>query len=140
MGSLPPFFDSLPTKIAQVFDIASETFFIPMGRCAPCSVIVTSISITIVVTVMNTIALCILGSTLNTTKKQIKRIIEKKSPKRETPGKGLITATLRPHKRETSRSRAHREKTYKIYPTKGINQIVPTFPTISFLLLQVLRD
>merc|ERR1712177_176695 len=113
----------------QVFDIASETFFIPMGRCAPCSVIVTSISITIVVTVINTIALCILGSTLNATKKQIKRIIEKKSPKRETPEKGLITAALRPHKRETSRPRAHnREKTYKIYTTKGINQDIPHLP------------
>merc|ERR1712115_625614 len=135
------FFDSLPTKITQVFDIASETFFIPMGRCAPCSVIVTSISITIVVTVINTIALCILGSTLNATKKQIKRIIEKKSPKRETPEKGLITVALRPHKREMSRPRArNREKTCKIYPTKGINQILPTFPTISFLLLQVFRD
>merc|ERR1712177_41623 len=113
------FLDSLPTQITQVFDKASETFFIPMGRCAPCSVIVTSISITIVVTVINTIALCILGSTLNATKKQIKRIIEKKSPKRETPEKGLITATLRPHKRETSRPRArNREKTYKFDPTK----------------------
>merc|ERR1712115_245394 len=132
--------DSFPTQITQVVDKASETFFVPMGRCVPCSVIVTSISITIAITVINTIALCILGSTLNTTKKQLKRIIEKKSPKRETPEKGLITAALRPHKRETSRSRAHREKTYKIYPTKGINQIVPTFPTISFLLLQVLRD
>merc|ERR1711989_56071 len=58
--------DSLPTQITQVFDKASETFFIPMGRCVPCSVIVTSISITIVVTVINAIALC----TLNATKKQ----------------------------------------------------------------------
>ena len=73
--------------------------------------------------------------------KQLKGFIEKTSPKRETPGKGLITAALRPHKRETSRPRArNREKTYKIYPTKGINQIFPTFPTISFLLLQVCRD
>merc|ERR1712082_364315 len=129
--------DSFPPQITQVFDKASETFYVPMGKCVTCSVIVTSISITIVITIMNTIALCILGPTLNTTKKQLKRIIEKKSPKREAPGKGLITAALRPHKRETSRSRAHREKTYKIYPNKGINQIVPTFPTISFLLLQV---
>ena len=133
--------DSFPTQITQVFDKASETFFIQMGRCVPCSVIVTSISIAIVVTVINAIAPCILGSTLNTTRKQIKRIIEKKSPKRETPEKGLITAALRPHKRETSRPRArNREKTYKFYPTKGINQIFPTFPTISFLLLQVFRD
>merc|ERR1712177_192848 len=102
---------------------------IPMGRCAPCVVIVTSISITIVVTVINTIALCILGSTLNATKKQIKKIIQKKSPKRETPEKGLITAALRPHKRETSRPRArNREKTYKFYPTKGINQNIPHLP------------
>merc|ERR1711895_110379 len=124
------FLDLLPTKITQVFDKASETFYIPMGRCAPCIVIVTSISITIIVTIINTIALCILGSTLNATRKQIKRIIEKKSLKKETSEKGLITAALRPHKRETSRPRArNREKTYKIYPTKGINQIFPTFPT-----------
>merc|ERR1712177_58760 len=124
------FLDLLPTKITQVFDKASETFYIPMGRCAPCIVIVTSISITIIVTIINTIALCILGSTLNTTRKQIKRIIEKKSLKKETPEKGLITAALRPHKRETSRPRArNREKlTYKFYPTKGISQIYPTFP------------
>merc|ERR1712177_27427 len=123
------FLDSLPTQITQVFDKASETFFIPMGICAPCVVIVTSISITIVVTIINTIALCILGSTLNATRKQIKRIIQKKSPKSETPEKGLITAALRPHKRETSRPRArNREKTYKFYPTKGINQNIPHLP------------
>merc|ERR1712240_843134 len=63
--------DSFPTQITQVFDKASETFFVPMGRCVPCSVIVTSISITIAITVINTIAFCILGSTLNTTKKQL---------------------------------------------------------------------
>ena len=60
--------DSFPTQITQVFDKASETFFIQMGRWVPCSVIVTSISIAIVVTVINAIAPCILGSTLNTTK------------------------------------------------------------------------
>merc|ERR1712177_207303 len=49
--------DSFPTQITQVFDKASETFFVPMGRCPPCSVIVTSISITVIITVMNTIAL-----------------------------------------------------------------------------------
>ena len=94
--------DLLPPPITQVFDKASDTFYVPMGKCVTCSVIVTSISITIVITVMNTIALCILGPTLNKTKKQLKRIIEKKSPKREAPEKGLITAALRPHKRETS--------------------------------------
>merc|ERR1711895_166034 len=121
--------DLLPPPITQVFDKASETFYVPMGKCVTCSVIVTSISITIVITVMNTIALCILGPTLNKTKKQLKRIIEKKSPKREAPEKGLITAALRPHKRETSRPRArNREKTYKIYPTKGINQDIPHLP------------
>ena len=78
---------------------------------------------------MNTIALCILGPTLNKTKKQLKRIIEKKSPKREAPEKGLITAALRPHKRETSRPKArNREQTYRIYPAKGINQDSPHLP------------
>merc|ERR1712177_195447 len=124
------FLDLLPTKITQVFDLASETFYTPMGRCAPCTVILTSISIIIIVSIIHTIALCTLGSTLNTTRKQIKRIIEKKSLKKETPEKGLTTAALRPHKRETSRPRArNREKlTYKFYPTKGISQIYPTFP------------
>merc|ERR1711989_294414 len=94
-----------------------------------CDIITKSIYITIVITIMNTIALCILGPTLNKTKKQLKRIIEKKSPKREAPEKGLITAALRPHKRETSRPRArNREQTYKIYPTKGINQDSPHLP------------
>ena len=79
----------------------------------------TKTSIIIVITVINTIALYILGSTPNATK-QLKEFIEKTSPKRETPGKGLVTAALRPHKRETSRSLAHREKIYKIYPTEGL--------------------
>ena len=79
----------------------------------------TKTSIIIVITVINTIALYILGSTPNATK-QLKGFIEKTSPKRETPGKGLITASLRPYKQETSRSLAHREKIYKIYPTKGL--------------------
>merc|ERR1712177_104635 len=118
-------FDSLPTKITQVFDIASETFYTPMGRCAPCIMIVTSISIIIIVSIIHTIALCTLGSTINATRKQIKKVIEKKSLKKETPEKGLTTAALRPHKREISRARArNREKlTYKFYPTKGISQI-----------------
>ena len=107
------------------FDLASETFYTPMERCAPCIMIVTSISILIVVTFIHTIALCILGSTINAIRKQIKRIIEKKSLKKETPEKGLTTAALRPHKREISRPRArNREKlTYKFYPAKGISQI-----------------
>merc|ERR1711989_318657 len=119
------FLDLLLTKITQVFDIASETFYTPMGRCAPCIVIVTSISIIIIVSIIHTIALCTLGSTINATRKQIKRIIEKKSLKKETPEKGLTTAALRPHKRETSRPRARNrvKLTYKFYPTKGISQV-----------------
>ena len=79
--------DSFPTQITQVFDKASETFFIQMGRCVPCSVIVTSIFITIVITVINAIALCILGSTLNTTK-TIKRNYRKDIPQERNPRKG----------------------------------------------------
>merc|ERR1712115_287140 len=80
--------DLLPPPITQVFDKASETFFVPMGRCVPCSVIVTSISITVVITIMNTIALCILGSTLNTTKKTIKENYRKEIPQERNPRKG----------------------------------------------------
>merc|ERR1712120_103862 len=98
-----------------------------MGKCVTCSVIVTSISTTIVITFTNSIALCILGSTLYKTKNQLRKIIEKKSPKREAPEKGLITAALRPHK--TSRPKArNREQTYRIYPAKGINQDSPHLP------------
>merc|ERR1711895_43488 len=119
--------DLLPPPITQVFDKVSETYYVPMGKCVTCSVIVTSISIIIVITVINTITLCILGSTLYKTKNQLKRIIEKKSPKREVPEKGLITAALRPHK--TSRPQArNREQTYRIYPAKGINQDSPHLP------------
>ena len=125
----PSFLDLFKPPVTQIFDKASETYYVPMGKCIPCNVIVTCISITIVITVINTITLCILGSTLHKTKNQLKRIIEKKSPKREAPEKGLITAALRPHKRETSRPRArNRENTYKIYPTKGINQDIPHLP------------
>ena len=123
----PSFFDLLPPPITQVFDKVSETYYVPMGKCVTCSVIITSISIIIVITVINTITLCILGSTLYKTKNQLKRIIEKKSPKREAPEKGLITAALRPHK--TSRPKArNREQTYRIYPAKGINQDSPHLP------------
>merc|ERR1711989_20155 len=121
--------DLLPPPITQVFDKVSDTFYVPMGKCVTCSVIVTSISITIVITFTNSIALCILGRTLYKTKNQLKRIIEKKSPKREAPEKGLITAALRPHKRETSRPKTrNREQTYRIYPAKGINQDSPHLP------------
>ena len=112
--------DSFPTQITQVFDKASETYYVPMGKCIPCNVIVTCISITMVITVINTITLCFLGPILHITKNQLKRIMEKKSSKREAPEKELITAALRSHKRETSRSLAHREKIYKTYPTKGL--------------------
>merc|ERR1712177_48204 len=38
----PPSFFDLP--ITQVFDKVSETYYVPMGKCVTCSVIVTSIS------------------------------------------------------------------------------------------------
>merc|ERR1711895_151392 len=92
----PPSLFKFP--ITQILDKASETYYVPMEKCIPCNVIVTSISITIVITVANTITLCFFGSTLYKTKNQLTKIIEKKSPKREAPEKGLITAALRPHK------------------------------------------
>ena len=120
------FLDLLLTKFTQVFDSVSKTYYTPMGRCAPCSVIVTSISLIIIVSFIHTIGLCTLGFTINTIRKQIKRIIEKKSLKKETPEKGLTSAALRPQKRENSRPRTrNREKltTYQFYPAKGISQI-----------------
>merc|ERR1712082_499445 len=98
----PPSLFKFP--ITQILDKASETYYVPMEKCIPCNVIVTSISITIVITVANTIALCFFGPTLYKTKNQLTKIIEKKSPKREAPEKGLVTAALRPHK--TSRPKA----------------------------------
>ena len=109
------------------FDKASETYYVPMGKCIPCYVIVTSISITIVITVANTITLCFFGSTLYKTKNQLKRIIEKKSPKREAPEKGLVTAALRPHKKSRTKART-KEHSYRILPAKGINQDSPYLP------------
>merc|ERR1712115_596669 len=119
------FLNSITTKFTQVFDLASETFYTPMEKCAPCIMIVTSISVLIIVAFIHTIALCTIGSTIKATKKQMKRVIEKKSLKKETPEKGLTTAALKPHKRESSRARdRNREKlAYKFYPTKGINQV-----------------
>ena len=120
------FLDLLPTKFTQVFDSVSKTYYTPMGRCAPCSVIVTSISLIIIVSFLHTIGLCTLGFHTHTIRKQIKRTIEKKSLKKETPEKGLTSAALRPQKRENSRPRTrNREKltTYQFYPAKGISQI-----------------
>merc|ERR1712177_181783 len=113
------FFSSIKTKFTQVYDLASETFYTPMEGCAPCYMIVISISTSIIVTFIHTIALCSIGSTIKATKKQMKRAIEKKPLKRETPEKGLTTAALKPHKREGSRARdRNREKlAYKFYPT-----------------------
>ena len=120
------FLHLLPTKFTQVFDSVSKTFYTPMGRCAPCSVIVTSISLIIIVSFFLTIGLCTLGFHIHTIRKQIKRSIERKSLKKETPEKGLTSAALRPQKRENSRPRIrNREKltTYQFYPAKGISQI-----------------
>merc|ERR1712115_358284 len=116
------FFSSIKTKFTQVYDLASETFYTPMEGWAPCYMIVISISVLIIVTFIHTIALCTIGSTIKSTKKHMKRAIERKPLKRETPERGLTTAALKPPKRESSRARdCNREKlAYKLYPTKGI--------------------
>merc|ERR1712115_403779 len=128
------FFSSITTKFTQVYDLATETFYTPMEGCAPCYMIVISISVLIIVTFIHTIALRTIGSTIKATKKQMKRVIEKKSLKKETPEKRPTTAALKPPKRESSRARdRNREKlAYKFYPTKGINQVQSTLPTIFF--------
>merc|ERR1712208_128257 len=126
------FFGSIKTKFTQVYDLATETFYTPMEGCAPCYMIVISISVLIIVTFIHTIALCSIGSTIKSTKKHMKRVIERKPLKRETPERRLTTAALKPFKRESSRARdRNREKlAYKLYPTKGINQVQTTLPTI----------
>ena len=59
-----------------------------------------------------------------------KRNYRKEIPQEKIPEKGLITAALRPHKRETSWPRArNREKTYKIYSTKS--STINAFPLIN---------
>merc|ERR1712115_696804 len=126
------FFSSIKTKFTQVYDLASETFYTPMEGCAPCYMIVISISVLIIVTFIHTIALCSIGLTIKATKKHMKRVIEKKPLKKETLEKRLTTAALKPPKRESSRARdRNREKlAYKLYPAKGINQVQTTLPTI----------
>ena len=66
---------------------------------------------------------------IKSTKKHIKRAIERKPLKRETLERRLTTAAL---KRESSRARdRNRERlAYKLYPTKGISQVQTTLPTI----------
>merc|ERR1712115_427287 len=111
------FFSSITTKFTQVYDLATETFYTPIEGCAPCYMIVISISVLIIVTFIHTIALCSISSTIKSTKKHMKRAIERKPLKRETP-------RARDHNRE--------KLAYKLYPTKGINQVQTTLPTIFF--------
>merc|ERR1712215_255624 len=82
-------FDSIKTRFTQVYDLASETFYIPMEECAPCYIIVISISVLIIVTLIHTIALHSIGSSIKTIKKHMKRVVEGKPLKRETREKGL---------------------------------------------------
>ena len=125
-------FDSIKTRFTQVYDLASETFYTPMEECAPCYIIVISISVLIIVTLIHTIALHSIGSSIKTIKKHMKRVVEGKPLKRETREKGLTTAALKPLKRRSSRARDRNRETlgYRLYPTKGINQVQTTLPTI----------
>merc|ERR1712115_132743 len=127
-----PIFSSIKTKFTQVYDLATEKFYTPMEECTPCYMIVTSISVLVIVTFIHTIALCSISTTIKSTKKHMKRAIERKPLKIETPERRLTTAALKPLKRESSRARdRNREKlAYKLYPTKGINQVQTTLPTI----------
>merc|ERR1712115_464774 len=113
--------------ITQVWNKASETYYVPMEKCIPCNVIIISISITFSLTVANTIALCCFGPKLYKTRNQLRKVIEKKSPKREAPEKGLVTAALRPPKRSRTKTRT-KEHSYRILPAKGINQDSPYLP------------
>merc|ERR1712082_235339 len=84
-----------------------------------------SISVLIIVTFIHTIALCSISTKIKSTKKHMKRAIERKPLKRETPERRLTTAAL---KRERDRNRER--LAYKLYPTKGISQVQTTLPTI----------
>merc|ERR1712115_609881 len=108
-----PIFSSIKTKFTQVYDLATKMFYTPMEECAPCYMIITSISVLVIVTFIHTIALCSISTKIKSTKKHMKRAIERKPLKRETPERRLTTAAL---KRESSRARdCNRERlAYKL--------------------------
>ena len=89
-----------------------------MNKCVPCLTIITTISGLVTLTFIHTVVLCVLCVRLKTTKKRLRKAMEKESPKKETPERGLTTAAT---KRENSRASArHREKvSYTLHPTKG---------------------
>ena len=117
-----PILSSIKTQITQVYSLATESFYTPMDECVPCYTIVTSISVLVIITLINTVALCSIRAKFKSTKKHMKRAIERKPLMRETPERGLTTAAL---KRESSRARdRNRERlAYKFHPTKGNSQV-----------------
>ena len=117
-----PILSSIKTQITQVYSLATESFYTPMDECVPCYTIVTSISVLVIITFIHTVALCSIRAKFKSTKKHMKRAIERKPLMRETPERGLTTAAL---KRESSRARDRNKErlAYKIHPTKGNSQV-----------------
>merc|ERR1712177_122886 len=105
------------------------SFYTPMEECVPCYMIVTSISALVIVTFIHTVALCSISTKIKSTMKHMKRAIERKPLKRETPERRLTTAALKP---ESSRARdCNRERlAYKFHPTKGNSQVQTPPPII----------
>ena len=114
----PPFLKTIAAKVTQVYNQATSSFYTPMNECVPCYTIVTTIFGLVILTFIHTVVLCILCVRPKTTKKHVRKAIEKETPKKETPERGLTTAAA---KRENSRASArHRERvTYTLHPTKG---------------------
>merc|ERR1712115_731035 len=117
-----PFLSSIGTQFTQVYRQATSSFYTPMNECVPCYTIVTTIFGLVIITFIHTVALCTICAKFKSTKKHMRRAIEKKPPKRETPERGLTTAALR---RESSRARdRNRERlAYKFHPTKGNSHV-----------------
>ena len=80
-----PILSSIGTQITQVYSQATSSFYTPMNECVPCYTIVTTIFGLVILTFIHTVAFCILCVKFKSTKKHVRKAIEKEPPKRETP-------------------------------------------------------
>merc|ERR1712115_595323 len=78
-----PILSSIKTQITQVYNLATKSFYTPMDECVPCYTIVTSISGLVIITFIHTVALCSISTKIKSTKKHMKRAIDRKPLKRE---------------------------------------------------------
>ena len=112
-----PFLKTVAAKVTQFYNQATGSFYTPMNECLPCYIIVTTIFGLVILTSIHTVVLCILCVRPKTTKKHVRKAIEKETPKKETPERGLTTAAAK-HPRPSA---CHRERvtSYTLHPTGG---------------------